>query len=238
MCCHSVLVRDRKITGRMLAQHGENCCTMLVCQQMERAQSDRTNTDDDCWGHPTMSSGQHWMIKWFGARGQTGYCFRHSQQFGHCGSVHSVNDNNLYNHKIFARWRPKQLTDEHWWVCVGTWMHFLWYYSSEEDAFMQWVVTNSGTWVHCYEDANKCNIWSRNTLHHTGPRTTELRILPTEWCTPARSWPISHYCTVLCGSSVGVGTQCLQQTQRNSDKLSPASPASYGSRNCWNDSKT
>jgi len=36
------------------------------------------------------------------------------------GSLHSVNDNNLYNHKIFARWGPKQLTDKHRWSRVGT----------------------------------------------------------------------------------------------------------------------
>ena len=34
------------------------------------------------------------------------------------GSVHSVNDNNLYNQKMFARWGTKQLTDEHKWVYV------------------------------------------------------------------------------------------------------------------------
>jgi hypothetical protein len=75
------------------------------------------------------------------------------------GSAYSVVHDNLQFHKLYARWVPKELTDEHKRMRLDICSRHSARRREEDDNFLQRIVTGDETWIHhCQPQTNRKSI--------------------------------------------------------------------------------
>ncbi len=64
--------------------------------------------------------------------------------------IHTVIHKHLKTTEVRARWVPCELTNEHWWDCMGAGLEFLLQYHEKCEAFLDQIMTGDECWVHFY----------------------------------------------------------------------------------------
>jgi hypothetical protein len=80
------------------------------------------------------------------------------------GSAYSVMHDKFQFHKVYTRWVPKELTDEHKNMRLDTCSHHLARYCKDHN-FLQQIITGNETWLHHYQpdtSGRACN----GSIHH------------------------------------------------------------------------
>lgn len=150
-CCHLIsMVRGVKILQKSQKKIGKTNIETKVYQWVEMSNWRTAIVDKDCSGCLTASQVAD------SVEGVNGVVKEDNKLFITCGSVYAIIHNDPDYHKIWARWVPKQLTDECKQACMKMSKQvFQWCCGEGEEVLLQRIVIHNGTMGHLCEPGSK-----------------------------------------------------------------------------------
>jgi HD-GYP domain-containing protein (c-di-GMP phosphodiesterase class II) len=164
----------------MLVQYGDECTVQgKVYEWVERFKHGRTNvTDEDRSVRPITSSSVtnvdrlNTLIQ--ENRRITVSAVANVLDISY-GSAYSIMHDELKYRKVYSRWVPKQLTEDHKQKRVEIYTQFLHRY--EREGLLKRIVTEDETWVYHFEPETKQQ--SMQWKHTSSPPTKKLKNFPS-----------------------------------------------------------